>query len=84
MQRQFDSRYRNRQRQRPCGQVLVIEYAVTGDMADGRSLPPFIEDNVAWHVACRGNGRTTWRRLYLAPPPASDRRATPGGQTPTL
>ena len=44
---------------------LAIKYAVTADMADGQALPPFIEDNVVWHVVRRADGPTLWRRISL-------------------
>jgi hypothetical protein len=45
---------------------IVIEHAVTVDMEDGQVLPPFIEDDVVWHVVRRlPNTRTLWRRIVL-------------------
>ena len=44
---------------------LSIEHAVTADIADGQPLPPFIEDDVIWHVVRRADGPTLWRRISL-------------------
>jgi hypothetical protein len=51
--------------------ALCIEHAVTANMDDGQQLPPFIEDNVVWHVVRRlPNGRTLWRRIFFSSPVA--------------
>jgi hypothetical protein len=47
------------------GNHLKIEYATTCDLDDGQVCPPWIEDNVVWHVVRRANGRTLWRRIGL-------------------
>jgi hypothetical protein len=56
--------------------ILIVEYAETADMGDGQPLPPFIDDNVVWHLARRLPGaRTLWRRIFLKPEtPRSDCR----------
>jgi hypothetical protein len=46
--------------------IMHIDHAVTADMPDGQSLPPYFEDDVVWQVVCRSGGRTTWRRIRLA------------------
>ena len=55
---------------------LIIELIDTADMYDGQPLPPFIDDNVVWHLARRLPGaRTLWRRIFLKPEtPRSDCR----------
>jgi hypothetical protein len=46
---------------------LVIEYAITVDMDNGRPLPPLIVDGVVWRIVRRLPGsRTYWRRICLA------------------
>ena len=58
------------------GAGLIVEYADTADMPDGRSLPPFIDDDCAvWRVIRRLlGGRTRWRRIRLSSEHATDRR----------
>jgi hypothetical protein len=47
---------------------LIVEYSTTADMPDGQCLPPYLEDNVVWHVVRRLPGaRTLWRRIRLSP-----------------
>jgi hypothetical protein len=48
------------------GYRLDIQHAVTADMPDGQALPPLIENGVPWRVVRRADGRTLWRRLFLA------------------
>jgi hypothetical protein len=46
---------------------LIVEYADTADMPDGRCLPPLDEgDDAVWRVIRRLPGaRTCWRRIRL-------------------
>jgi hypothetical protein len=57
---------------------LIVEYATTVDMDDGRPLPPFDDDCAVWRVIRRMPGaRTRWRRIRLSTGPsghATDRR----------
>jgi hypothetical protein len=48
------------------GVGLIIEYADTVDMPDGQPLPPYIDDNVVWHVVRRADAWTRWRRIRLS------------------
>jgi hypothetical protein len=47
---------------------LLIEYTTTTDMPDGRSLPPFVEDDgTIWRAVRRLPGeRTRWCRIRLS------------------
>jgi hypothetical protein len=55
---------------------LVIKYATTSDMDDGRPLPPLGVDGDIWCVVRRLHGaRTLWRFIRLETPKhAADRR----------
>jgi hypothetical protein len=44
---------------------MHIDHTITADMPDGQPLPPFIENGVIWHVVCRSDNRTLWRRIAL-------------------
>jgi hypothetical protein len=45
---------------------IIIEHIVTADMDDGQPLPPYIEDNIVWHIVHRlPNAQTLWRRIFL-------------------
>jgi hypothetical protein len=46
---------------------LIIERAVSADMVDGQSLPPFNEHGAIWHIVHRERGKALWRRIRLAP-----------------
>jgi hypothetical protein len=43
---------------------LRIEHAVTADLPDGQSCPPYY-DGAVWRVIRRAAGYTTWRRIQL-------------------
>jgi hypothetical protein len=44
---------------------LVIEHCETTDMPDGQCLPPYMDNGAMWHVVCRLNNKTLWRRIIL-------------------
>jgi hypothetical protein len=49
------------------GAGFIVELVDTADMPDGQALPPYLDDNVVWHVARRLPGaRTRWRRIRLS------------------
>jgi hypothetical protein len=57
------------------GVGLIVDYADTADMDDGQPLPPYLDENVVWHVVRRQRGHTVWRRISLKPEtPRSSRR----------
>ena len=56
------------------GVGLIIEHTTTVDMPDGQPLPPYINDDVVWHVVDRADARTRWRRISLAENPRPDCR----------
>jgi hypothetical protein len=45
--------------------ALRVELLITADFPDGRPLLPPCDYGVVWHVVRRGDGRTTWRRIFL-------------------
>jgi hypothetical protein len=50
-----------------CVPSVIVEYVDTADMADGQSLPPYIDDGVVWRVVRRlPDNRTRWRRIRLS------------------
>lgn len=60
------------------GVGLIIEHTTTVDMPDGQPLPPWINDDVVWHVVDRADARTRWRRISLAENPRPDCRQVAG------
>jgi hypothetical protein len=49
------------------GAGFIVELVDTADMPDGQPLPPYIDDDVVWHLARRLQGaRTLWRRIRLS------------------
>jgi hypothetical protein len=60
------------------GVGLIIEHTTTVDMPDGQPLPPYINDDVVWHVVDRADARTRWRRISLAENPRPDCRQVAG------
>jgi hypothetical protein len=50
-----------------CVPSVIVEYVDTADMADGQSLPPYIDDGVVWQVVRHlPDNRTRWRRIRLS------------------
>jgi hypothetical protein len=50
-----------------CVPSVIIEYVDTADMADGRPLPPDIDDGAIWRAVRRlPDSRTRWRGIHLS------------------
>jgi hypothetical protein len=60
--------------------VFSIEHVTTIDLDDGQVCPPFY-DGFIWCVVSRANGRTTWRRIFLATSSVTDWRTVPEDQS---
>jgi len=60
---------------------LIVEHAVTADMPDGQSLPPYNDRAAIWRVVRRVDGHTTWRRIFLSPSLVTDWRTASGDPT---